>query len=121
VCVQLHILTVAFAAKLLCRVEGKRKCLNGIVMQVDVCESAQTRSSRSDDDRYEAVEVEKIQQDPVRNRIEMLSVTWLILPAVICLFQRLSHACLRISLKMVSLRTAHYNSHSLLDLDILLG
>jgi hypothetical protein len=47
--------------------------------------------------------------------------TWLILPAVICLFQRLSHACLRISLKMVNLRTAHYNSHSLLDLDILLG
>ena len=51
----------------------------------------------------------------------MMIDTWLILPAVICLFQRLSHACLRISLKMVNLRTAHYNSHSLLDLDILLG
>ena len=43
--------------------------------------------------------------------------TWLILPVVICLSQRLSHACLRISLKMVKPRMAHYNSHSLLDLD----
>ena len=34
-------------------------------------------------------------------------VTWLILPVVICLSQRLSHACLSISLYMVRLRMAH--------------
>ena len=33
--------------------------------------------------------------------------TWLILPVVICLSQRLSHACLRISPRMVNLRMAH--------------
>ena len=44
--------------------------------------------------------------------------TWLILPVVICLSQRLSHACLSISRKMVKPRIAHYNSHSLLDLPL---
>ena len=33
--------------------------------------------------------------------------TWLILPVVICLSQRLSHACLSISFYMVKLRMAH--------------
>jgi hypothetical protein len=33
--------------------------------------------------------------------------TWLILPVVICLSQRLSHACLSISLRMAKLRMAH--------------
>ena len=33
--------------------------------------------------------------------------TWLILPVVICLSQRLSHACLSISIQMVKLRIAH--------------
>ncbi len=33
--------------------------------------------------------------------------TWLILPVVICLSQRLSHACLSISLNMVKPRMAH--------------
>ena len=33
--------------------------------------------------------------------------TWLILPVVICLPQRLSHACLSISFYMVKLRMAH--------------
>ena len=33
--------------------------------------------------------------------------TWLILPVVICLSQRLSHACLSISSQMVKLRMAH--------------
>jgi len=41
----------------------------------------------------------------------------LILPAVICLSQRLSHACLSTSRLMVKPRMAHYNSHCLLDLD----
>ena len=36
--------------------------------------------------------------------------TWLILPVVICLSQRLSHACLGINLRMVKLRMAHENS-----------
>ena len=35
------------------------------------------------------------------------NVTWLILPVVICLSQRLSHACLSISLYTVRLRMAH--------------
>ena len=43
--------------------------------------------------------------------------TWLILPAVICLSQRLSHAFLCTSRLMVKPRMAHYNSHCLLDLD----
>ena len=34
-------------------------------------------------------------------------VTWLILPVVICLSQRLSHACLSINLYTVKLRMAH--------------
>jgi hypothetical protein len=49
------------------------------------------------------------------------SDTWLILPVVICLSQRLSHACLSTSPRMVKPRMAHYNSHSLLDLTFLLG
>ena len=35
------------------------------------------------------------------------TITWLILPVVICLSQRLSHACLRISFFMANLRMAH--------------
>jgi hypothetical protein len=42
-------------------------------------------------------------------------VTWLILPVVICLSQRLSHACLSISNYTVKLRMAHYISHNLFD------
>ena len=34
-------------------------------------------------------------------------VTWLILPVVICLSQRLSHACLSINNYTVKLRMAH--------------
>ena len=41
--------------------------------------------------------------------------TWLILPVVICLSQRLSHACLSISIYTVKLRTAHYISYSFFD------
>ena len=33
--------------------------------------------------------------------------TWLILPVVICLSQRLSHACLSISISKAKLRMAH--------------
>ena len=48
-------------------------------------------------------------------------VTWLILPVVICLSQRLSHACLSISNCTVKLRMAHYISYSLFDSPLLLG
>ena len=41
------------------------------------------------------------------NLLFMWRDTWLILPVVICLSQRLSHACLRISPRMVNLRMAH--------------
>ena len=41
--------------------------------------------------------------------------TWLILPVVIRLSQRLSHACLSINLYTVKLRMAHYISYSLFD------
>ena len=39
-------------------------------------------------------------------------LTWLILPVVICLFQRLSHASLSISFYTAKLRIAHYNSYN---------
>ena len=47
--------------------------------------------------------------------------TWLILPVVIRLSQRLSHACLSISIHTVKLRMAHYISYSLFDSTLLLG
>jgi hypothetical protein len=50
-----------------------------------------------------------------------LIVTWLILPVVICLSQRLSHACLSISVYTVKLRMAHYISYNLLDDTLPLG
>ena len=37
--------------------------------------------------------------------------TWLILPVVICLSQRLSHACLSMNSCFVKLRMAHYISY----------
>ncbi len=48
-------------------------------------------------------------------------VTWLILPVVICLSQRLSHACLSINDYTVKLRMAHYISYNLFDSTLLLG
>ena len=48
-------------------------------------------------------------------------VIWLILPVVIRLSQRLSHACLSISNYTVKLRMAHYISYSLFDSTLLLG
>jgi hypothetical protein len=54
--------------------------------------------------------------NPIDNN---LSITWLILPVVICLSQRLSHACISINLFMVKLRMAHYNGYSLLEISLL--
>src|ERR1700754_595816 len=48
-------------------------------------------------------------------------VTWFILPVVICLSQRLSHACLSISNYTAKLRMAHYISYRLFDNTLLLG
>ena len=45
-------------------------------------------------------------------------VTWLILPVVICLYQRLSHACLSRSTSTVKLRMAHQISYRLFDCTI---
>ena len=47
--------------------------------------------------------------------------TWLILPEVIRSSQRLSHACLSISINTSKLRMAHYISYSLIDNPLLLG
>ena len=47
--------------------------------------------------------------------------TWLILPEVIRSSQRLSHACLSISINTSKLRMAHYISYSLFDNPLLLG
>jgi hypothetical protein len=44
------------------------------------------------------------------------TVIWLILPVVICLSQRLSHACPSISKYKVKLRMAHYISYRLFDI-----
>ena len=41
------------------------------------------------------------------NACNRVCVTWLILPVVICLSQRLSHACLSLSLPTVKLQMAH--------------
>ena len=57
----------------------------------------------------------------ISNLLEMALVTWLILPVVICLPQRLSHACLSLSDYTVRLRTAHYISYSLFDGRLLQG
>jgi hypothetical protein len=54
------------------------------------------------------------------NRVKRIN-TWLILPVVICLSQRLSHACVSTCFKIVKPRMARYNSHRLLDLSYLLG
>ena len=45
-----------------------------------------------------------------------LLLTWLILPVVIRLSRRLSHACLSVNVFTVKLRMAHYNCYSLLGL-----
>ena len=42
-----------------------------------------------------------------RRRVASGKETWLILPVVICLSQRLSHACLSLSLQSSKLRMAH--------------
>jgi hypothetical protein len=47
-----------------------------------------------------------------KRNIELPLVTWLILPVVICLSQRLSHASLSISFNTTKLRMAHYNSYN---------
>ena len=47
--------------------------------------------------------------------------TWLILPVVICLSKRLSHAGLSISDYTVKLRIAHYISYNLFDGTLLHG
>ena len=57
---------------------------------------------------------------PVANPGDTI-VTWLILPVVICLSQRLSHACLSISNYTAKLRMAHYISYRLFDSTLLLG
>ena len=51
-----------------------------------------------------------------RSERERQAVTWLILPVVICLSQRLSHAGLSTCRNKVRLRTAHYISYGSLDL-----
>ena len=45
----------------------------------------------------------------------VLSLFWLILPVVICLSQRLSHACLSTNYSIVKPQKAQYNSYYLFD------
>ena len=52
---------------------------------------------------------------PARARPRSVAI-WLILPVVICLSQRLSHACLSINLSTVKPRMAHYIGYGSLDL-----
>ena len=51
---------------------------------------------------------------PVGEQPNVVNI-WLILPAIICLSQRLSHASLSISVYTAKLRMAHYISYNLLD------
>ena len=46
-------------------------------------------------------------QQQMSNMTVLYEITWLILPVVICLFQRLSHACPSMNRWMVKLRMAH--------------
>lgn len=55
------------------------------------------------------------------HELTLFTIIWLILPELMCSFQRLSHACISINDFIVKPRTAHYNSYNLLDLDFLLG
>ena len=61
--------------------------------------------------QYDTMERETLLSTfPTKYRIPLvlkIVVTWLILPVVICLSQRLSHACLSISTCTVKLRMAH--------------
>jgi hypothetical protein len=54
-------------------------------------------------------------------RLRRTVVTWLILPVVICLSERLSHACLGLSNYTAKLRMSHSISYSLFDSTLLLG
>ena len=55
------------------------------------------------------------------SRTLAVEAIWLILPVVICLSQRLSHARLSTNFCTVKLRMAHYIGHNLLDELLLLG
>eukprot|EP00825_Cyclidium_porcatum_P041368 TRINITY_DN541_c0_g1_i12.p1 TRINITY_DN541_c0_g1~~TRINITY_DN541_c0_g1_i12.p1 ORF type:complete len:228 (+),score=-29.37 TRINITY_DN541_c0_g1_i12:258-941(+) len=57
----------------------------------------------------------------LRQTVNPLIVNWLILPVVICLSQRLSHACLSINIYTVKLHMAHQISYSLFDGTLLHG
>ena len=83
----------------------------------DVCELVRTRVRLIGQSLFSANAELYITTPGLNNRRCMMIDTWLILPAVICLSQRLSHACLCTSRIMVKPRMAHYNSHCLLDLD----
>jgi hypothetical protein len=58
---------------------------------------------------------------PSETRLVPSATIWLILPELMCSFQRLSHACISTRLNKVKPRTAHYNSYNLLDLEPLQG
>ena len=51
----------------------------------------------------------------------LATTIWLILPELMCSFQRLSHACISTRPRLAKPRTAHYTSYNLLDLEQLLG
>ncbi len=60
---------------------------------------------------------ECLRKDVCFTSLHLLRDTWLILPAVICSSERLSHACYKTCPRMANSRTAHYNRDHLLDLD----
>ena len=61
----------------------------------------------------EQIKIQMFKENEHRTHCTFL--TWLILPVVICLFQRLSHASLSISFYTAKLRIAHYKSYNLRD------
>ena len=57
----------------------------------------------------------RVCEDKFQYLNKYFKLTWLILPVVICLFRRLSHASLSLNLTM-KLRNAHYNSKNSLEI-----
>ena len=77
----------------------------------EACSSARSRGFAADDAQQRSLGVrfpEDGRSSHSRGGEPRRSIAiWLILPVVICLSQRLSHACLSTNLHMVKLRMAH--------------
>lgn len=127
-----------------CTASSRKTCFGGFVRQRESCMFLRKCSEREKPETLqESTRVEEVwrvvrgkplvalklksflielgsQQKHLQGRMPEKSqirdtATWLILPVVICLSQRLSHACLSSSKNKVKPRMAHYISYGSLD------